>query len=213
MCEAVYQSNELLRQLGRPDVADPQPDRAAAADPDPAHGVQHQRLRHHDDEHGRPGDPRGAHCFDCSLARARLLALVDRLAEHRQGRCLRGRPLGDGPRRMASQGQQPVVHDQRAGHAQVDREARRDLDQIVAAAPGARPTGPRARHPGCRPPGADGGSSAARSPRRRSRRRPAGSPAAGGMWIDRRNGRSAPSAGCPKCRCGSPRGGYTGPAP
>ena len=70
---------QLLRELGRPDVADPQPDRAATADPHPPHGVQHQRLDQHDRDNGSTRDSRGApfsaHGLLRSRARARCLRL------------------------------------------------------------------------------------------------------------------------------------------
>ena len=45
---------QLLGELGRPDVADPEADGAAGADPDPAHQVQHERLDRHQAQIGPP---------------------------------------------------------------------------------------------------------------------------------------------------------------
>ena len=67
----------LLRELRRPDVSDPQPDRAAVADPDPAHEMQGECLNCHngDDRHPRDVGRRRAQDPDLWLALWRCRAL------------------------------------------------------------------------------------------------------------------------------------------
>ena len=80
------------------------------------------------------GDPRGS-CTSGPGRRARVPAACACRSARRTPAAATasvGRALGDRARRMAAEAQQPVVHDQRAGDAEIDREAGRDLHHVVA---------------------------------------------------------------------------------